>query len=350
MTTTARRRSSVRVRAGRRLLAVLAIAAVSIGCVADTTGSGAGTTAGAGTTDPGGAPTPTPAPAGPVSSPSLAPPLGLGPVPLPAPTPTAMPAGARATVPILYYHRVQAIPAAFPTWSAAHRQQFLTYDVIPAAFSAQLDWLLEHGFTTILPRDLVAHWDHGAPLPARPVIITFDDGSRDWVRNVLPILKAHGMVAEFYLTLDAIEHGNLTWPEVRRLAAAGNGVGAHDVHHVQLAGLGSGRASAPAATMASEVGEAYRIIGLNVGVMPDSMAYVGGGVDAALEQAVKDAGYTSARGIVRGIVQAQATRYRMRVVRIGMHDDVSDLLLGTLVAGLPTFEARLNGVSDKTSD
>ena len=56
------------------------------------------------------------------------------------------------------------------------------------------------------------------------------------------------MVAEFYLTLDAIKNGNLTWKQVRRLAAAGNGIGAHDVHHVQLAALGPGRARASTAT------------------------------------------------------------------------------------------------------
>ena len=73
----------------------------------------------------------------------------------------------------------------------------------------------DHGYTTILPRDLAAHWDDGSKLPARPVIITFDDGSRDWVdpgpadaqgarhgRRVLPDARA-------------IEHGNLTWKEVR---------------------------------------------------------------------------------------------------------------------------------------
>ena len=99
----------------------------------------------------------------------------------------------------------------------------MTYNVLPTAFAAQLDWLRDHGYTTILPRDLAAHWDRGAPLPARPVIITFDDGSRDWLTTVRPMLKQRGMVAEFYLTLDAIKHGNVTWDGVRRLAAAGNG-------------------------------------------------------------------------------------------------------------------------------
>ena len=254
---------------------------------------------------------------------------------------------ATENVPVLYYHHVRALPSGYSDWSPAAKRRFLTYDTLPQAFAAQLDWLKTYGYTTILPRDLAAHWDTGKPLPIRPVIITFDDGSHDWVKTVLPMLQAHGMVAEFYLTLDAVKFGNLTWKEARRLVRAGNGVGAHDVHHVQLTAFGNGHPNASTATMWSEVSEARRIIGVNVGVFPDSMAYVGGGYDTTLERLVAEAGYTSARSINRGIVQDSAHRYRMRVVRIAAHDDVASLTSGTIVAGLPTFTKRMHGVPDK---
>ena len=251
-------------------------------------------------------------------------------------------------MPILYYHRVEALPAGYAKWPADSRRRFITYDVLPTAFAAQLDWLQAHGYTTILPRDLSDHWAHGTPLPARPVIITFDDGSSDWIANVLPMLKARGMVAEFYLTLDAIRNGAITWSSVRRLAAAGNGIGAHDVHHHQLTGLGPGRTGATPQEMWREVDGARTAIGLNVGIFPDSMAYVGGGYDATLERLVKLAGYSSARTIRRGIVQDPVHPFELRVVRIGAYDDVTDLGRGTLVPDLPTFVARVHGVSDKT--
>ena len=62
---------------------------------------------------------------------------------------------------------------------------------------------------------------------------------------------------------------------------------------------------------------------------------------------VDEAGYTSARGIARGVVQSAGHRFAMRVVRVGVHDDVADLVHGVLVPGLPTFTARMAGVSDK---
>ena len=281
-------------------------------------------------------------------------------LPSPTPTPTLVPRPTPsglvdladlpvppATIPVLYYHRLQPLPDDYATWSPAKRRSFTTYDTLPKVFDAQLDWLRDHGYTTILPRDLAAHWDDRSTLPARPVIITFDDGSRDWVTRVMPMLKKHGMVAEFYLTLAAIEHGNLTWDEVRQLAAAGNGIGAHDVHHVQLTAFGTGRKPASAEVMWAEVNGARQTIGDHIGVYPDSMAYVGGGYDATLQHLVQQAGYTTARGIGRGVIQTEHRRWALRVVRIAIRDDVSDLATGAIVAGLPTFTARMAGVPDK---
>jgi peptidoglycan/xylan/chitin deacetylase (PgdA/CDA1 family) len=249
-------------------------------------------------------------------------------------------------VPIIYMHRVVGVPADYDSWSAKKRAAFIDYDIIPTAFAAQLDWLQAHGYTTILPRDLAAHWDRGAPLPARPVILTFDDGSPSWTGTILPMLRARHMVAEFYLTLDAIAHHQIDWAGVRALAAAGNGIGAHDVHHVQLAMLGHGRAAASPAEMWFEVHQPRVVITEQLGVAPDSLAYVGGGFDRTLEALVERAGYTTARTIERGIAQSPARRFELRVVRIGPFDDVVDVTTGELVPGLPTFSARMAGITD----
>ncbi len=263
------------------------------------------------------------------------------------PPPTKLPPIPVGAVPILYYHRVEAPPPAYLSWNRTRKQGFLAYDAIPAAFAAQLDWLAANGYTTILPRDLAAHWDRAAPLPTHPVILTFDDGFHDWVSTVLPLLHAHGMVAEFYVTLDAIARKHITWDEVRALAAAGNGIGGHDVHHIQLAMLGATHPPASAARMWREVSGIRSVIAREVGTAPDSMAYVGGGFNTVLEALVQRAGYTTARSIVRGIVQEKSYRFQMRVVRIGARDDVVDPFTGELVLGLPVFVARMHGVSDR---
>jgi peptidoglycan/xylan/chitin deacetylase (PgdA/CDA1 family) len=261
-------------------------------------------------------------------------------------------AGPRVPVPILYQHRVLPLPPDIGTWTASARKGFLETDTLPWAVEAQLDWLLANGYHTILPRDLVAHWDRGAPLPIRPVILSFDDGYGEWLSTLLPMLVRHGMVAELYVTLDALASGHLTWADIRTLAAAGMGIGAHDVHHVQLAMLGSGRKPASLATMTSEVTEARRILGAQLGTPPDSMAYVGGGFDASLVAAVQKAGYTSARALIRGVVQSPDQRWTLHVSRISVWDDVLDQAgclaapseaTCALDAGLPTFARRVSG-------
>ena len=270
-----------------------------------------------------------------------------GPALSPGASPAILPPIPPGAVPILYYHRAEAPPPDYPSWSKAKQAAFIDYDVLPVALAAQLDWLVANGYTTILPHDLVSHWNLGRPLPAKPVILTFDDGFHDWVTTILPMLQARGMVAEFYLTLTAIADGNITWSEVQTLASAGQGVGAHDVHHVQLAELGQGRPDASPATMWAEVNGARQTIFSHIGFYPDSMAYVGGGFSRELEAMVKQAGYTSARTIRRGIVQAADRPFELHVVRIGPYDDVVDLMSGTLQPGLPVFVARMHGVSDR---
>ena len=158
-------------------------------------------------------------------------------------------------------------------------------------------------------------------------------------------LRKRGMVAEFYLTLDAIKVDAIDWGDIRELVAAGNGIGAHDVHHVQIAGL-PGKRTTSVPVMWKEINDIRAVILANTGVAPDSMAYVGGGYDDTLMGLVAAAGYTTARSINRGIVQTVGRRYRLRVVRIGASDDVIDPRKQTLVPGLPTFAARMRGVSD----
>jgi peptidoglycan/xylan/chitin deacetylase (PgdA/CDA1 family) len=279
------------------------------------------------------------APAGPVSG-------GLHPTAPPSEAPStaaSFPPLADGVVPILYLHRVAAPPPDYPTWSKVRQATFIDYDLLPTAFAAQLDWLVAHGYTTILPRDLAAHWDRGAALPPRPVIISFDDGSPSWTRTILPLLNAHHLVAEFYLTLTAIARHDITWAEVRQLAQAGMGIGAHDVHHVQLAMLGPTTPPASTAVMWTEVHDARIIIGEKIGTPADSMAYVGGGFDADLVALVRRAGYTTARSILRGIDQSARNRFLLRVVRIGPFDDVTNVMTGELSSGLPGFARQMAG-------
>ncbi|MET0893892.1 MAG: polysaccharide deacetylase family protein [Pseudoxanthomonas sp.] len=130
----------------------------------------------------------------------------------------------RATaLPVLMYHGLHA-------GADAHGRYDPVYSVHPSGFARQLDWLLANGHHTIRIDDAAAQ---AASLAgSRPVIITFDDGDVSNVEIALPLLLDRGMVAEFFITSDFVgQPGMLASGDVRRLADAGMGIGAHGRSH-----------------------------------------------------------------------------------------------------------------------
>lgn len=83
-----------------------------------------------------------------------------------------------SVVPVLMYHHVS--PASG------------LVTVSPEHFAAQMRWLSQHGYTT-LTLDALAGFLAGEPVPAKSVVISFDDGYLDnWVH-------AHPVLAQYHL-------------------------------------------------------------------------------------------------------------------------------------------------------
>src|SRR5262245_10268766 len=92
-------------------------------------------------------------------------------------------------IPILSYHQVTPHP----------HPAFRKYSVTPEEFAEQVQWLHRRGYESI---DLaaVAAWQRGdGRLPRRPVVFTFDDGFRDVAVHAVPVLRAHGYTAIFFV-------------------------------------------------------------------------------------------------------------------------------------------------------
>lgn len=176
------------------------------------------------------APAPAPAPVAESPLPGLA----AEPVP-PAlaeaqPTPDGQTRTAR--IPILMYHYLSAPPHG----ADIYRQDL---SVPPELFAAQLDALSSGGYTAISLYDLLAHLTQGAPLPEKPVVITFDDGYRDTYENAFPLLRAHGMTATFFVISDFMDEERpnyLTWDMAREMLAGGMSIESHGRNHFSLAG------------------------------------------------------------------------------------------------------------------
>src|SRR3954452_24396423 len=135
---------------------------------------------------------------------------------------------ARAHIPVLCYHQIRDPTAAD---SAAAR----TYIVSPSAFAAQMRALDRAGYTPVTGDQLVAHLARGAPLPRRPVLLTFDDSSAGQYANALPVLRRHHFVATFFvMTVVLGKPGWLTRGQVRAMDRAGMTIAAHTWDHKEV--------------------------------------------------------------------------------------------------------------------
>src|SRR5215212_10755611 len=87
------------------------------------------------------------------------------------------------------YHQVTPQPHA----------AFRKYALTPRMFAAQMRWLKLSGYVSITFERLLDGRAGRVRLPARAVIITFDDGFQDCVDYAVPILQRHRLTAMFYL-------------------------------------------------------------------------------------------------------------------------------------------------------
>ena len=112
-------------------------------------------------------------------------------------------------VPILIHHRVDDADTNPTTLKVAD-------------FEAQIKFLIEDGYKVISPDDLLDAWEKGKVLPAKPIVLTFDDGHKDIYKNVFPILQKYNVRATVFLVTDHIGMNDyLTWDEARALQAGG---------------------------------------------------------------------------------------------------------------------------------
>ena len=131
--------------------------------------------------------------------------------------------------PILEYHQVT---------DAQLDPDFEVYNVPPAEFSAQLDYLQAEGYTTITLQDFMRAVHGKGTLPEKPIVLTFDDGYADNYSTMLPILEAHGMTAVVYVITNELGKENyLTLDELKDMQRRGIEIGSHTADHLPLISL-----------------------------------------------------------------------------------------------------------------
>lgn len=184
-------------------------------------------------------------------------------------------------VPILEYHVLGTAPEGAP-----YPELYVTRP----DFHRQMDWLDEHGYEAVTLEAVEDAWYRGGTLPAKPVVISFDDGYRPQFTYALPELRKHGWPG--VLNLKA-EGSDLYTSNVEAMIDAGWELASHTINHSDLTTLG-------AAALEEEVAGSRQILRRKYHVPVKDFCYPAGRFDATVIAAVKAAGYTGATTEIPG--------------------------------------------------
>ncbi|HXX21111.1 MAG TPA: polysaccharide deacetylase family protein [Candidatus Acidoferrum sp.] len=219
----------------------------------------------------------------------VAPPQGTKTFPakaLPAvlPEPTSSASLRYLRVPILVYH---SIAPYRPEMTPLVRR----YTVPPESLEEQFRYLHQNGYTVIPFGSLVdAMTSAGAPLPAKPVVLTFDDGWEDLYREAFPLLLKYNDTATFFVFTNGIGAKDfMTWPQLAAMQAAGMDIESHSISHPYLSAI------TDKADLWKEIEGSREIIASHLGREPDIFAYPFGSYNELEIAMLKAAGYRAAR-------------------------------------------------------
>lgn len=128
-------------------------------------------------------------------------------------------------VPILCYHNILE-------FSSTASGDIKTYTVKPTVFSAQMKALADAGYHTIMPNQLYEYLVHDAPLPDKPVMITFDDTREEQYTLGAAEMKKYGFKGVYFVMTVAINRPKyLTKEQIKDLSDSGNVIAAHTWDH-----------------------------------------------------------------------------------------------------------------------
>jgi len=171
----------------------------------------------------------------------------------------------RRRVPILMYHGIRDGTSA--------RHPYYETNTSPKVFALQMKYLRDNGYQAVDLEQAMLSFEREEKRQ-RLVVITFDDGYRDFYTTAYPILKENDLSATVFLIAHSTAdqrsrfNGNecMTWTEVRELYSNAIQFGSHTLNHPKLKLL-------KAAEIDEEVGRSKCTIEDKIGGAVTSFSY-----------------------------------------------------------------------------
>jgi peptidoglycan/xylan/chitin deacetylase (PgdA/CDA1 family) len=132
---------------------------------------------------------------------------------------------AKKQVPILCYHHIREP-------KPGQSETMKSYSVSPSQFAQQMKALKDSGYETILPNQLYDYLVHGGTLPAKPVMLTFDDTDEEQFSIGYQEMKKYGFKGVFFIMTISINRPRyMNKDQIKQLADEGNAVESHTWDH-----------------------------------------------------------------------------------------------------------------------
>ncbi len=229
---------------------------------------------------------------------------------LPAPPADVSGAAAqRMAIPILMYHVVSAAKPGTPNpelW------------VPESTFRDQMSALRRAGYHAITLQQAFAGWQKGAPLPRRPVVVSFDDGYLSHYTHARPVLRRLGWPGVLNLKVGNIGPGGLTTRQVKALIAAGWEIDSHTIEHTDLTADGP-------ELLRHELVDSRRELQRRFHVPAAFFCYPSGRFNDQVVAAVRAAGYRGATTTAEGYA-TRSGAYTLARVRVNGSESANDLM------------------------
>lgn len=213
--------------------------------------------------------------------------------------------GNKLRVPILIYHYIGKNPNP-----ADLVRNNISID--PDKFEEQMKYLKDNGYNTISLDTFYPALKGQITLPAKSIILTFDDGYVDFYINAYPILLKYGLRATVFIPTNLMNQGYyLSWAQIREMSSSGLVTfGSHGMNHYHLT-------SVSPQTAETEIIQSKKILQDNLGIPINFIAYPFGAVNENIINITKKAGYIGALGTWANKIQSEGTIYDMPRLRVG---------------------------------
>lgn len=208
-------------------------------------------------------------------------------------------------VPVLLYHHI-APPAI------AQQSGYASLNVDSDLFDQQMAYLSTNGYRSLSGDELVDALTHHNVLPAKSILVTFDDGYEDNYGYAFQILKKYNIAGNFMIATGLLENkGYMTWNNLKEMA--GNPlmhIYNHTWSHASLGGAAKDKIEYEIITANSQLES-------NLGKHVSIFTYPYGSFNALVISVLKEHAFTAAFTTTNGTMQCESYIFALRRTHIG---------------------------------